>query len=134
MELFDRLLDCKQDPPNKPFAVFLSGAAGLLVRADPLKTGLAKLYLRHLKPGEGAVFVLFDMQTDASYSQEDWFKAQIGPKGGVWVGEGLDSQTCIQVVCSYGERVDPGVKGDRGYAVEGGKMRKVKLLSEVRKG
>lgn len=68
------------------------------------------------------------------YSQEDWFKAQIGPKGGVWVGEGLDSQTCIRAVRSHGERVDPGVKGDRGYAVEGGKMRKVKLLSEVRKG
>ena len=68
------------------------------------------------------------------YSQEDWFKAQIGPKGGVWVGEGLDSQTCIRAVRSHGERVDPGVKGDRGDAVEGGKMRKVKLLSEVRKG
>lgn len=134
MALFDELLYAKQDPPEKPRLVLISGIAGLLMRADPMKTNIARLYLRHLRSGEGAIFVLFDMPGDATYSQEDWFKSQLGPKDGLWVGEGLDSQTAIQITYGIGERIDPTVKGARGYVVEGGKIRKVKLLSDGKKG
>lgn len=131
MALFDRLIDGKAIPPRKTRLVFVSGIAGLLMRVDPLKANTVKLYLRHLHTGDGAVFVLFDAASEAMYSQEDWFRAQLGAKEGLWIGEGLDSQTSIQVTYGIGERVDPDVKGARGYAVSGGKMRKVKLLVDT---
>ena len=130
LDAFDLLVERKASPGERPVLALVSGVAGLLLRGDPSRTGVAKLYLNHLRPGEGSSILLFDAAGDATYSQEAWFKSQIGPKDGLWVGEGLDAQSAVQVAYGVGQRVDPEVKGARGYLVSGGRMRNVKLLEK----
>lgn len=122
--LFDGL-----DKATGETLLVISGIAALLTRSDPLKTRTIREKLQALTPGGRLNVLLFDAAVDATYSQEPWFKAQIGPKDALWVGEGLDAgQSAVQVSYAMGQRVDPEVKGDRGYMVECGRISSVKLI------
>jgi len=127
-ELFDELIELRFNHPNKPLLVLVSGIAGFLTRNDPAKTILIKTYLKTLRIDEGAVFLLFDNTSDATYTSEDWFKSQIGTKTGLWVGDGLATQTAYNLNYGAGMSVDPLVKGDRGYVVVDGMYTAVKYL------
>ncbi|MGN0034375.1 MAG: FtsK/SpoIIIE domain-containing protein, partial [Coriobacteriales bacterium] len=112
--------------------VFVSGIASALTRANSQVVSPVREYLKTRRAGEGPAFVLFDGAMDCGYGPEEWFKAQIGSRDGIWVGEGIDAQSAIQIgYTPGGERPDPGVKGPRGYVVRSGKIRRVKLLSET---
>ena len=106
----------------------VSGIGAFLTRSDPLKTKGIRERLLSLSPDGSLKILLADSAFDAAYTQEPWFKSQIGSKTALWVGEGLDGQSAVQVTYAMGQRVDPEVRGDRGYIVDGGRIANVKLI------
>ncbi len=78
--------------------------------------------------------ILFDAAHDASYGYEDWFKAHLTLREGVWIGPGIEGQNAISI--SYDRSLLPDSKmgAGRGYLVEGGSCRLVQgvIASEER--
>ena len=73
--------------------------------------------------------LLVDAVADVSYGYDDWFKAHITNKDGLWIGPGLDAQTAISTSYTPGLQPDSAMRRARGYLVEGGAPRLVRLVS-----
>ena len=116
---------------EKPLLILISGIAALLLKSDISEAKVVKEWLKSLSEEDGIMVTLFDLAGEATYSADEWFRAQSSTREGLWIGEGLDAQSTIQVSYGVGERVDQSVKGSGwGYMVTAGKMRKVRLIQE----
>ena len=113
---------------DKPHLVLMSGIAAFLLRIDPSKSTAIRSYLKNLSRGQSALFFLFDNAVDAIYTSEEWFKTQVGNRTGIWIGDGLGTQTSYNLNYSVGLSVDPMIKGDRGYMIVDGLYSAVKFL------
>lgn len=123
------LLAHAADPAPARTLVVLSGA-GALLAAAPYDTANELKRLLQALPLAGSVRVLLvDAVADVSYGYDDWFKAHITNKDGLWIGPGLDAQTAISTSYTPGLQPDSAMRRARGYLVEGGAPRLVRLVS-----
>ena len=88
-----------------------------------------KEYLKALRSDYRVGFLLIDASTDNSYAFEDWFKAQLTSKDGLWVGPGVDGQTSIGTAYSARFIADAQMNEKKGYEISGGSARLVHLVS-----
>jgi len=108
----------------------VSGIADFLSRAGFDFATPLKDFLRQLPAGGRACVLLVDQAAGTSYTFEDWFKAHLTPKDGLWVGAGVESQTAISITYTSKRPLpDSDMDATRGYAVEGGQFRLVRLVS-----
>lgn len=109
----------------------ISGIVSFLSAADYDFASKLRDYLKSLRSGGAISVLLFDCAADGDYKYEDWFKAHLTAKDGLWVGPGVDSQSAIST--AYNARFLPDSQMDekRGYAVEGGVVRLVHLVSDA---
>ena len=107
---------------------------GFLGRCSQEAASACKAFLKGLVPGGTVAVILFDAAHDASYGYEDWFKAHLTLREGVWIGPGIEGQNAISI--SYDRSLLPDSKmgAGRGYLVEGGSCRLVQgvIASEER--
>lgn len=108
--------------------IFISGISSFLAGLSSDVALSLKILLANLRALPNVNIICFDAALETSFTSEAWFKTYSSNRDGLWVGEGLDSQSAISVTFGLGERIDPTVKGARGYWVSGGKIRKAKLL------
>ncbi|WP_102371681.1 type VII secretion protein EssC [Enorma phocaeensis] len=107
--------------------VIVTGIAGLLSSGDRETATLAKQHLQSLALTDAVRVMLFDAAADVSYGYDDWFKAQMTNRDGLWIGPGIEAQTAFNV--SYTKFVpDHAMRAERGYAIEGGTPRLVRLV------
>lgn len=107
--------------------VIVTGISGLLSAGDRETATLAKRLLQCLALTDAVRVMLFDAVADVSYGYDDWFKAQMTNKDGLWIGPGIDAQTAFSV--SYTKFApDRAMRVERGYAIEGGAPRLVRLV------
>ena len=123
------LIQLAEAPPAAFATVVISGLAGLLARCSGKEAARVKELIRGLKVGGPLTIALMDAVTGAPSSHEDWFRAHLTNRDGLWVGPGLESQSAISV--AYHGRIRPDAQMDErlGYWVEGGQARLVHLAS-----
>lgn len=108
----------------------LTGVADFTTRAGFEFAGPFKEFLRDSGEASGVRVVLVDSSTSTSYTFEDWFKAHLTSKDGLWVGPGIESQTVIGITYSAMKLApDSDMNASRGYEVFGGQTRLVRLVS-----
>ncbi len=119
---------------RKPTVILISNIMGFLGRCSQEAASACKAFLKGLVPGGTVAVILFDAAHDASYGYEDWFKAHLTLREGVWIGPGIEGQNAISI--SYDRSLLPDSKmgAGRGYLVEGGSCRLVQgvIASEER--
>lgn len=119
---------------DKPLLVVATGIMDFLNRCPFDEGAKVKELLRGLEAGGPLAFLLADAASDTSYTFEDWFKAHLTTKEGLWVGPGLDGQSAINT--AYHAKLEPDANMDasKGYLVDGGMARLVHLVSAKRAG
>ncbi len=128
-ELIEHIMQ-KEAGAEKPYLLIMSGIATLFTQLGAALSESFKAYLKHLRPNGGASFLLFDNITDATYNYDDWAKVQLSNKNGLWIGEGIGSQTAYTPNPGMSNMVDPKLVGDRGYQLITGNLNAVKCLTE----
>ena len=107
-----------------------TGVADFTTRAGFEFAGPFKEFLRDSGTASGVRILLVDASTSTSYTFEDWFKAHLTSKDGLWVGPGIESQTVIGITYSAMKLApDADMSASRGYEVLGGQTRLVRLVS-----
>ena len=116
-------------PAARPLLVVVTGVADFLSRAGVDAGPRLRAFLRNVRAGAGVYVLLVDASTDTSYVYEDWFKAHLTTKDGLWIGPGVDSQTVVPI--SFNHRLAPDVdlRTAKGYAIEGGAPRLVHVAN-----
>lgn len=109
--------------------VVATGIVAFLAKSDFTIAGQVKEYLKSLRGGGEVAFLLVDAAADNNINYEDWFKAHLSNKDGLWVGPGIDSQNVINTVYNARFAKDSQMNETKGYAVEGGAPRLVHLVS-----
>mgnify|MGYP000500163846 FL=1 len=103
---------------------------GALVNTVPFDQANEFKRLLQGLPLAGSVRILLvDAQADVSYGYEDWFKAHVSNKDGLWVGPGVDGQSTISTTYTPGLLPDTAMRTARGYLVDGGTPRLVRLVT-----
>lgn len=103
---------------------------GVLVNTVPFDQANEFKRLLQGLPLAGSVRILLvDAQADVSYGYEDWFKAHVSNKDGLWVGPGVDGQSTISTTYTPGLLPDTAMRTARGYLVDGGTPRLVRLVT-----
>lgn len=123
------LLGLISKPPSKKMVVFMSGIVDYLSKCESEESRAIKQYIHTLKVGENVSFVLFDSSSEAGYTYEDWFKAHLTNRDGLWVGPGLEGQNAINTSYTRGIRPDSKMNEKLGYTIEGGVVRLTHLVS-----
>lgn len=109
--------------------VVISGI-GTMIAAAPFDVANELKRLLQGLPLAGSVrLLLIDAVADVSYGYEDWFKAHLTNKDGLWIGPGMDAQTTLSTNYMSGMQPDTAMRSGRGYFVEGGAPRLVRLVS-----
>lgn len=118
-----------ESPSVHPLTVVISGVSGLLARCSLEDAVLVKGLFQGLRAGGPLAIVLFDAAASVGYGHEEWFRAHLTNRDGLWVGPGLESQSAIGI--AYHGRIRPDAQMDAqlGYWVEGGHARLVHLTS-----
>lgn len=116
------------DAPDQ--LVVVTGMAQVMAALSYDLQSTVKSALQSLQLSGRLRVIIVDAIADVTYNYDDWFKAQIRGKDGLWVGPGVDSQSMISVSYTPGLVADAGMKEARGYSVEGGSPRLVRLVSE----
>ncbi len=103
-----------------PIIMLISGIVDLLNRCPSEVSSAFKEYLKGLQPGGDVSVILMDTANDASYGYDDWFKAHLTSRDGLWIGPGIEAQSAISA--TYNGRLRPDAKMDAtlAYLVEGG--------------
>ncbi len=115
---------------NDPCLLLLcTGITDFVNRSGIEFAPMMKDFLCAVPPESRVRVLLVDSSSDTSYTYEDWFKANLTNKDGLWVGPGIESQSVISV--SYNARFanDADMDETRGYAVDGGVVRLVHLFT-----
>lgn len=123
------LIQLAEAPPAAFATAIISGLSGLLARCPAEDAARVKGLIQNLEAGGPLTIVLMDAVTGASSSHEDWFRAHLTNRDGLWVGPGLESQSVLSV--AYHGRIRPDAQMDArlGYWVEGGQARLVHLAT-----
>lgn len=119
-------------PDVRPMLFIISGISRVLAATSYDEANELKGLLRGLTPQGGVNLVLLDAVADVDYGYDDWSKAQLSSKSGLWIGPGIDAQSTISVSYTPGLAPDAVMKKDRGYLIEGGLPRLVRLVSAPR--
>lgn len=109
--------------------ILISGIAGFFGRCSPDASAALKDHLKSLQPGGGISVILMDAVNDASYTYDDWFKAHLTHRDGLWVGPGIESQSAINITYNGKLLPDSKMGANLGYYVEGGLTRLVHLAT-----
>lgn len=127
----DKLLSLLATDPAKRTLVIVTGIAEMMNAAGFDESVAVKAELQRTRTGGNASLLLVDSVTDFSYGYEDWFKAHVGARDGLWIGPGAETQTQLQIVTTFGKKIpaDNAMRVGRGVAVEGGTPRIVKTLT-----
>ncbi len=112
-----------------PAVVLISGMSSFLQQCPAGVAADLKGRLKSLEAGTGARLVLCDVAADAPSVHEDWLRAHMTSRDGLWIGPGIGAQSAIGM--SYSDRLLPDAKmsAQRGYIVEGGTARLVHMVS-----
>ncbi len=113
---------------EKSHLFIVSGISTLIKSMDSALAGEFKNYLKLLNSSDQNYFVLLDGIDTVDYHYEDWFKAHMTNKDGLWVGSGADSQSSISL--NYNVKYKKGLSQDDsyGYMAEAGNARFVYLV------
>lgn len=128
----DKLLELLTSNLSKRTIVILTGV-GELINAASFEEGAAvKAALQGMRTGGSTSLLLIDSTVDFTYGYDDWFKAHVGARDGVWIGPGAETQTQLQIITSFNRKIpaDNAMRAGRGIAVEGGTPRVVKTLTD----
>lgn len=127
LSFLSELLEAEQ---VRPVTVVVTGISGFLARCPPAAASVLKARIKALQPGSAVTLILMDKASDAAFAHEDWFKAHMTARDGLWVGPGIESQSAIGI--AYHGRLLPDAKMDAhvGYLVEGGDARLVHLATK----
>jgi len=105
--------------------VAITGVAGLIGGLDADSAAGVRSMLRGLTAGGGVYVMLVDSTAEGAYTFEDWYKAHLTNKDGLWIGPGIDSQSVLPV--NYA----PRLAADRSYEVAAGAPREVHAVSST---
>lgn len=114
---------------QSPLIIVFTGIAGFLSRCPFEDANVIKEFLKGLYAGGSVSVILVDIANDAAYSYEDWFKAHLTNRDGLWIGPGVESQSAINA--AYNSRLLPDSKmhAGLGYQIEGGITRLVHVAA-----
>lgn len=117
------LMGQQQGVFDRNLLVVVSGMADFLNRCPFDVSSQIRAFLKALASGGATCFLFVDAVSDNSFVYEDWFKAHLTNKDGLWIGAGVDGQSAI--IASYNARFldDSKMDGSKGYAIEGGHAR-----------
>ena len=88
-----------------------------------------ELTRRSFVAGTAAVGVAAALGGTANAQASESAPAEGGMQDGLWIGPGLDAQTAISTSYTPGLQPDSAMRRARGYLVEGGAPRLVRLVS-----
>lgn len=115
---------------NEKYLVVITGIVGFLKQCSSDVAKGVKEFLHDLKIRGSVSVLLVDAAGDAGYTYEDWFKAHLSNRDGLWVGPGIEGQNAINTSYTRGIRPDAKMSERLGYFVEGGVVRLVHLVSK----
>lgn len=118
--------------PSKHTLVVITGIGTMLGGLDFNEANDIKRFLQNLREGSSVSLLLVDSLADFSYGYDDWFKAHVGGRDGLWIGPGVETQTQIPVTTSFNRKIpaDSTMRKSRGVAIEGGAPRVVRTISD----
>lgn len=112
-----------------PTVVVIVGIMEFLGRCSFDAASSIKDFLKNLQPNGKVSVILMDTANDASYSYEDWFKAHLTNRDGLWVGPGIEAQSAISTTYNGRLLSDSKMSPHLGYLVEGGITRLVHVTA-----
>lgn len=124
------LLALANGAPAPPVTVLLTGVAGFLARCPTDQASRIKGLLKGLRVGSGVAVILLDAVAEAAYGHENWFKAHLTARDGLWVGPGVESQSAIGLAYHARLLPDAQMNARKGYLIEGGRGRLVHLAAQ----
>lgn len=116
---------------SRSTTIVLSGVMGFLSRCPFEIASAVKDLLKGLQSDGLLSVVLFDAANDAGYAYEDWFKAHLTSRDGLWIGPGVEGQNAISISYTRGILPDARMDATLGYAIEGGIVRLVHVVSTI---
>lgn len=120
--------DPTQDAPLE--VVVVTGiSAALASLPDRRLANDASEALRAMRRSSARLIILVDGNNDVTYAREGWYMAHQSANDGIWLGNGVDSQTAIRATYGAGDKLASGIPADQGYVITTGRPRKAHYLN-----
>ena len=107
----------------------ITGVADFINRNGIEFAAQMKTFLQDVPVDKGIRILLVDSVSNASYNYDDWFKANLTNRDGLWIGKGVESQTLISTAYNAKFISDSEMDSTKGYMIDGGATRLVHLVS-----
>ena len=116
--------------PFDPFIIIINGLAALKSELDDkAKEQLSLILERGSKDYNITIIVADQVKALSSYAYEKWYKQQITPGNGIWIGNGFTEQYQLKANKTTAEMREEMSVGF-GFSLIDGVCKKIKLLSE----
>ncbi len=126
----DVLEEGKKCTPFDPFILIINGMASMKAELDDTAKEQLNLILERGSKDYNITIIIADqVKALSSYAYEKWYKQQVTPGNGIWIGNGFAEQYQLKARKTTAEMRE-NISSGFGFSLIDGICKKIKLLSE----